>query len=207
MQIILFGLGIIFGALLTYLTAYAKKKGENLATREDMQDLVKQMSEVTKATKKIEAEISSGVWDKQKRWELRRDTLFEVAKRLAELEDALCKLYSVALVLATDNLTGDSGLVSGLQESWKTALQGFSKAHDEFDRAQLLAAMVSSKQVALALSEFGVLCSRVASELASKNDRSMYDSTKKERSTTMLRVMKAIRDDLGIETDFSTLQK
>jgi hypothetical protein len=191
--------------LQSYLPAYAKEKGKNLATHEDIQKLVDQVKAVTQATKKIEAEISSGVWDRQKRWELRRDTLFEVAKRLAELQDALTKLYSVASVGATYDLSGASDLVLAWQRSWNEALQGFSKADDEFNQDKLLTAIVSSKHVALALSEFGGLCGRVASGLA-KNDRSMYDTTQKERSTAMLRVLKAMRDDLGIEAELPTVQ-
>jgi hypothetical protein len=50
--------------LQSYLPAYAKEKGKNLATHEDIQKLVDQVKAVTLATKKIEAEISSGVWDR-----------------------------------------------------------------------------------------------------------------------------------------------
>jgi hypothetical protein len=144
MQIILFALGISLGALLnTYLTSYMKKKGENFATREDLQDLVKQMSAVTEATKKIEADISSGVWDRQKRWELRRDTLFEVVKRLTELEEALSKLHTIWSVGAAHDLSGVPGAVSAWQGSWKDALRLWTEAADDFNRAKLMAAMVS----------------------------------------------------------------
>jgi hypothetical protein len=205
MQIIWFALGVALGALLTYLTAYAKKKGENFATREDLQDLVKQMSAVTEATKKIEAEISSGVWDRQKRWELRRDTLFEVAKRLTELEEALSKLNSVASA-GTADLSAVPGAVLAWQGSWKRALQGWSQAADDFNRAKLLAAMVSGKGVTLALHDYGALCGSAASDLAIKNDGSLYSSTENERIAAKFRAVKAIRQDLGIDADLSTEQ-
>jgi len=41
-----------------YLSSYLKKKGENLATHEDIDKLVKQVSAVTAATKQIEARIA-----------------------------------------------------------------------------------------------------------------------------------------------------
>lgn len=65
---------LIIGALMTlvgifvgYLTGYAKKKGENLATHEDIARLVNQVSKVTEATKQIEARIdrSSRVHERQ----------------------------------------------------------------------------------------------------------------------------------------------
>jgi hypothetical protein len=55
-----FFLGAVFRP---YFTGYATKKGENLATHDDIDKLVDQVKAVTEATKKIEAEISSGVWD------------------------------------------------------------------------------------------------------------------------------------------------
>ena len=64
-----------------YLGSYLKKKGD-LATQEDIRKL-------TQATKEIEAKISTEMWDRLKRWELKRDVLFEAAKRLSELDDAL----------------------------------------------------------------------------------------------------------------------
>jgi hypothetical protein len=42
-----------------YLGSYLKKKGENLATHEDINKLVDQVSAVTTATKQIETKISS----------------------------------------------------------------------------------------------------------------------------------------------------
>ena len=51
----------------SYLGAYLKKKGENLATHEDLSHLVKQMQAVTMATKEIEAKTSNEVWDRQRR--------------------------------------------------------------------------------------------------------------------------------------------
>ncbi len=51
-----FFLGAVFSP---YLTGYATKKGEKLATHDDIDKLVDQVKAVTEATKKIEAEISS----------------------------------------------------------------------------------------------------------------------------------------------------
>jgi hypothetical protein len=72
-----------------YLGGYLKKKGENLATHEDVDKLKEQVRVVTTTTKEIEAKISNEVWDRQKRWELKRDVLFEGTKRLSEVDEAL----------------------------------------------------------------------------------------------------------------------
>ena len=76
-------LGLFSGS---FLAEYLKRKGKNLATHEDIDKLVDQVRAVTRATKEIEAKISSDVWDRQKQWELKRDVLFMAAKRVSELD-------------------------------------------------------------------------------------------------------------------------
>ena len=93
-------LSFLLGAVVRpYLAGYSTKKGENLATHEDIDMLVAQVQAVTEATKKIEAEISSGVWSRQKRWEMKREVLFEAARRISEIDDAL---LSNSVVLKQD---------------------------------------------------------------------------------------------------------
>jgi hypothetical protein len=85
----------VAGGLGAYLGSYLKKKGENLATHEDLDKLVTQMAAVTTATKNIEAQISDDVWQRQKRWEAKREAIFEVMRKLGELE-ATSARYSSA---------------------------------------------------------------------------------------------------------------
>ena len=65
-----------------YLGAYLKRKGENLATKEDI-------GELTKTTEEIKAKISDDVWDRQKQWELKRDVVFDAIRVLADLDGAI----------------------------------------------------------------------------------------------------------------------
>lgn len=89
------GQGLILWFLVTlvgsfggaWFGAYFKKKGENFATHEDIDKLVDQVKAVTTATKQIEAKISDEVWDRQKRWEVKRDALIDGVKKLSALVD------------------------------------------------------------------------------------------------------------------------
>src|SRR3984893_8208030 len=81
------GLAILVGMLVGFLAGYAKRKGENRAIHEDIDKLVDQVRAVTLATREMEAKISNDVWNRQKRWELKRDVLFEAAKRVAEIDE------------------------------------------------------------------------------------------------------------------------
>lgn len=58
-----------------YLGSYLKKKGENWATKEDVQELARQTRILTQAAKEIESKIADEYWNRQKRWELRRGSL------------------------------------------------------------------------------------------------------------------------------------
>jgi hypothetical protein len=57
----------VLPAAAAFFGAYLRKKGENLATHEDIDKLVKQVSAVTTATKQIEAKITraSRVYERQ----------------------------------------------------------------------------------------------------------------------------------------------
>lgn len=81
----------------SFLGAYLKKKGENLATHEDVGKLVDQMTAITQATKTIESSISDKSWDRQKQWELKRDAVFAVMQALGKADETL-HFVSLAIV-------------------------------------------------------------------------------------------------------------
>jgi hypothetical protein len=58
--------------------------GEDQAITDGFAEVLRQTAETTKTTKAIEARISNDVWDRQKLWEMKREVLFVMAKRVAE---------------------------------------------------------------------------------------------------------------------------
>ena len=85
-------LAAVFAGVGAYLGFYLKKKGENLATHEDVQQLVRQVGAVTQATKEIEAKISNDLWSRQQRWEVQKAALLDTLKELASAEAALWRM-------------------------------------------------------------------------------------------------------------------
>jgi hypothetical protein len=71
-----------------FIGSYLKKKGESLATHEDIKMLVDQVRIVTQATKEIEAKISNEIWNRQRQWELRRDAVYSVMQAMGQAEAA-----------------------------------------------------------------------------------------------------------------------
>ncbi len=63
----------VLTALAAYLGSYAAEKGKRRATREDSDRIRDELERTTRALKEIEAKISLGIWQEQKRWDERRD--------------------------------------------------------------------------------------------------------------------------------------
>ncbi len=79
----------------SYVGSYFKRKGENLATKEDFNDLKEQTRQLTQATKEIEAKISDAVWDRQRKWEIKKEVLFDATRGLVDFNNALIGLSSI----------------------------------------------------------------------------------------------------------------
>ncbi len=72
--------------------AYAKRKGENLATKEDFDQLLAQVKRTTEETEKIKAEVSRISWVDQQRWSLKRELYMELLDSLYAEKEAIFKL-------------------------------------------------------------------------------------------------------------------
>jgi hypothetical protein len=145
-------LSFILGAVFRpYLLGYSTKKGEHLATREDTQQIIDHLEEVTKATEAIKAEISTGVWDKQKRWGMKRDVLFEATKRIAEIDNAV-RSYATAVkedekkqkLWATVPPTPEEQL-SWLELNYERQVR-WSKALSAFDESRLFTGIICGQE-------------------------------------------------------------
>jgi hypothetical protein len=120
-----------------YLGSYLKKKGENWATHEDVDKLVKQMAAVTQATKEIEAKISNDVWERQRKWDVKREAIFEAVRELASVE------YGLAMV-DSSFLVERMGVAANLKSLKTTAeaLEIWNAANLNFNKARNLALLV-----------------------------------------------------------------
>ena len=75
----------------SYFGRYLRRKAENLATHEDIQKLVDQVRE----TERVKAEIADRMWDRQKRWEFKRDTYMKSIECLAKLVTLRYEISSI----------------------------------------------------------------------------------------------------------------
>lgn len=152
------GLSLVGGWLGAYLGAYLKKKGENLATHEDIDKIVDQMRAVTAATKEIESKIEGKVWDRQRRWELKRDVLFEINKSITEMISTLTLFNGI---VETDNTTkGEPRWEKRAEASRK-----FNDAVSRFDESGFRADLVCGGETVKQLYKFSIFMREVADKV------------------------------------------
>lgn len=168
-----------------YYGAYFRKKGENLATHEDIDKLVDQVRAVTTTTKEIESQISGELWDRQKRWELKRDILFELVRTIPSAFDTLTSLTSFCkseIEMTGKGATPRTAMMIEVSRAWMDAA-------NKFDGATLLANLVCSPELSTKLFAISALMRNVGG----KNI-----SGKPEAFQTSLRDMLAQRQEIWL---------
>jgi hypothetical protein len=181
-----------------YLGSYLKKKGENLATHEDINKLVDQVSAVTTATKQIETKISSDLWDRQKQWELKREVLFDAAKKLSEVDNRLLSLHTFWEHLLQGKIEGEESWIQ-LKNKYVTEWRDSMRSLEE---TESLIFVTCSRETMLAFAEFTDLLRNTSSKIVS-GDLEAYAKSKTERGKIMALVRIEIRKELGINFDLT----
>lgn len=72
-----------------FLGAYAKKKGESLATKEDFDSLLEQLKKTTATTEGIKADMAKGSWLHQQEWHLKEKYYSGVLDALYRFKQSL----------------------------------------------------------------------------------------------------------------------
>jgi hypothetical protein len=185
-------LSAIVGWIGGYFGAYAKKKGENLATKEDFNDLKTQTADLTRVAEEIKDKISFDTWDRQKRWELKQSVLFEATRRITEVDDSLMSLDS------TIKIGPQFGHNQTWEESKAKKLKRWDKAISALDETRFFLAVVCGKETINAVDDYATLATQIAA--AFKDDAEAYAKQAKELTRRMLVSRLAIRKELGFES-------
>jgi hypothetical protein len=175
-----------------FLGNYLKKKGENLATKEDLHDLVEQVQAVTKATKEIESTISSELWDRQRHWEAKRDSLLSAVKSLSSV-DKHFSFFRETVEFGLKNDLSDERFKVKLYE----AVKDYSEAEDMLNEAVLLVDMLCGEATLLTLREVRKVVNH-RSQLLAKNDVQGADALEKKYHRCVYDFKYALRSELGI---------
>jgi hypothetical protein len=186
-------LALLAGAFGGYLTGYVRKKGENLATHEDIGKLTEQVAAVTKTAKEIEAKISSDVWDRQKRWELKREVLSEATRKASQLNDTLRTLHTTLHLVRNDPFPDDLDLLRRQRE----ILTRWNKAVSEFAETTLWVGVVCGEEVTIAIHGLAVVATSIAVDV--NKGEGNYEEEMEKFNGKLFVTLKAIRDELRID--------
>jgi hypothetical protein len=181
---------IVFLALLVsqfikpFIGSYANRKGENLATKEDI-------AQLTRIAEGIKADISDDVWGRQRRWELRRDAVLDAIRAHADLESALVKLNS-CLSASEKNYTDKT------DPEFDERIQDFRNSWTSCRRAYLIANLAVGGQFSNALSAYSRLTRTVVNDVKLK--KSFLTGAKNKDFVFALNgVILSAREALGIK--------
>jgi hypothetical protein len=197
-------LTILLGMFVGYFfKGYLTKKGENLATHEDISKLIDQVKAVTEATKKIETEMSIGVWDKQKRWDMKREVLFEAARRLSMVEEAWLSYSSTMIIdLANQSAWATAEPTPMDKLSWKQTvaeeLTRWSKTSAEFDETRMFVGIVCGQDAKDAFDDLGKFINVLVVQIRKAPDT--YASLELDRIRKILLARNAVRKELEVDT-------
>jgi hypothetical protein len=189
-SLISFLLGVVFTP---YLRGYSTKKGENLATHEDIDKVVDQVKAVTETTKQIEKRVSEEVWDRQKRWELRRDVLFEMARKAGHEMEAVSRLHAI---YTTEKINEGKGLPPRLDRRTEVGA-AWNNAAAEFEGMIIVVSASCGMELAKALLDFGMFMRSLSLEIIEGKPEAFMTKAK-EMAGKSKTITDAIRKELEI---------
>lgn len=175
-----------------YCGAYLKKKGENVATREDLAALVEQVKQTTEATKAIEERISLEFSHKQRLWEMKKEALHDIVACSMDIDDSLRHLGAVNTTAEKNQHAKeliDEHRTKASLALWD-ALKAYSKAQAH---ARIICSEETNKQIAECGQAFRALVAAMVSEPAT--------SYRKDNPAAVAtaQMLSAVRKDLGVD--------
>lgn len=176
---------LLGAALKPYLEGYSKKKGETLATHEDIDKILVELRATTQATKEIEAKISGEVWTRQKHWELKRQILFDTAQKLADILQQMMALAN-AVRIARGAKT----------EELEVKKREWDRVILDFEAATIIVGFVCTEETTKAFDELHGGFERAGEAIY---QRDIPDSLGEEFSKTMEKVRACIRREIEVK--------
>jgi hypothetical protein len=180
----------LFGS--SFLPSYMKKKGENLATKEDIQNLAAQTALLTQTTKDIEAQISDKVWNKQRQWEMKRNTLVSAVQALGRADAGLLRLATAYTLARRDGEEAWAQKIGETKLEWNDLI-------NIYDEKWFAAELVCNKELAAAMRAAAVEIRLTAQKMFSEKVDD-YIALGKPIHEKIGKVRELVRSELGIES-------
>jgi hypothetical protein len=147
-----------------YFGSYFREKGKNLATREDLEPIVR-------GQETIKQQIAHSGFVEQRRWELKREIIWDLQKTLADMMAASIELNALSHGTSTSTnsqLQLDRLLAAALKTASLRAMAGSlieDPLGEQLDEAVLGACASLPRDVMLGDAEFRAMNSRIRSAI------------------------------------------
>jgi hypothetical protein len=167
-----------------FFGSYAAKKGENLATKEDI-------AQLTKIAEGIKAKISDEVWDRQEQWKLKRDAILEAIRSIAAIKESLAGLNSCFCTSLPE--------CEALKQKKTDERNAFKETNSNLWCAKFVAEIVVGTDLNENLYQFYQEAAKIAVEIMN-GDSSYFNSPegKKALADKTNAVIREARKELGI---------
>jgi hypothetical protein len=139
---------LIFNA---FFKSYAEKKGENLATKEDVKYIIAQVKQVTSTTEEIKSQFSKRDWSEQRTWEMKRDTAIDIMKTYGTLLQTSIALFEAAVRDEVAFRKRDEEEKKLTSAEYDAAYKEYSAAIAFFWQVEEIAKLIFSSDVAKAM--------------------------------------------------------
>ncbi|HWA96500.1 MAG TPA: hypothetical protein VG844_18020 [Terracidiphilus sp.] len=177
-----------------YFRSYLKRKGENLATKEDFKELKRQTAELTQTTKEIETKIEDQAWNRQRQWELKRDALIEGSRAASDLMSAVMKVNAA---FAIEEKKDDLAFGTQLANHQTEAMQFLNKASYDFQRTIVLVSVVSGLETQTAFVAMEKILKTTASKIVD-GDTEVFKKTMPLVKKAATAITNVIRKELNL---------
>jgi hypothetical protein len=177
----------------SFLPSYMRDKGKNLATKEDIQELARQMGTLTQTTKEIEERISISAWSKQQRWDVQKTALLNSFKDLATAETFLVRLVQT--------FVDTKDQPPGWETRRKEANEKYAERINNFWRTQLAIEIVCGREIASHFQEIDTIFDRVRKKLKQGEFDDIWNTQYPELLAAKRQLGETVRRRLGLDVE------
>lgn len=145
------GLNVLAAMFVAFFKGYAGKKGENLATKEDLKDVVDQVRAVTRTTEEIKQELIVDTWAKQRCWDLKRDLILEMLDVLGDIRLNFMELAEAAGCCCDSLGKNDSAAIDVFMKDYAKTRDIFFSTQQRYSRCAARGQLIFSGAVRVPL--------------------------------------------------------
>jgi hypothetical protein len=175
------------------LPGFMREKGKNFATREDIQEVARQMEIVTQSTKEIEARISISVWSKEQRWDLQKTALLDSLKELTTAETFLVRLVQT--------FVDTKDQPQGWEARRKEANEKYAERINNFWRTQLAIEIICGREIGSHFQEIDTIFDLVRKSLKQAEFDDIWNTHYPELLVAKGQLGETVRTRLGLDVE------